>query len=70
MECGFRREEKPVLTMEHYCKMEERIKELEKQIKELEKQIDSPAELPVNDFHIDLKVNAYTVTRKAGAEYE
>lgn len=28
------KEEKPVLTMEHYCKMEERIKELEKRIEE------------------------------------
>ena len=37
-----RREEKPVLTMEHYCKMEERIKKLEKQINQLEKQIDLP----------------------------
>ena len=36
------KEEKPVLTMEHYCKMEERIKELEKQINQLEKQIDLP----------------------------
>ena len=36
------KEEKSVLTMEHYCKMEERIKELEKQINQLEKQIDQP----------------------------
>lgn len=44
MACRLPKEEKPVLTMEHYCKMEERIKELEKQINQLEKQIDLPAE--------------------------